>query len=152
MEGFLHAATFSTGNQIELSFEVDPKGINGNMNNVPYFSVYKTMLLSKIFRLKIEGCLIYGSKGEGIKALQDHSPLILQLFHHCFSPLLPKPGLMKCRRKAAIKGLQDERAVILQPFHSWFLPPLPQIAAFPLYFHSPLILVLQGLGSGGGKQ
>ena len=30
--------------------------------NLPYFSMYKTILLSKIFRLKIEGCLIHGSK------------------------------------------------------------------------------------------
>ena len=30
--------------------------------HIPYFSVYKTILLSKIFRLKIEGCLIHGSK------------------------------------------------------------------------------------------
>ena len=34
---------------------------NGDLD-LPYFSVYKTILLSKIFRLKIEGCLIHGSK------------------------------------------------------------------------------------------
>ena len=31
-------------------------------DDMPYFSMYKTILLCKIFRLKIEGRLIHGSK------------------------------------------------------------------------------------------
>ena len=54
---------------------------------VPYFSMYKTILLSKIFRLKIEGRLIHGNKLRREKNQVEGKAgikVILQAFDPCF--------------------------------------------------------------------
>ena len=66
-----------------------------HLPKIPYFSVYKTILLSKIFRLKIEGRLIHRSKlrkeqkqvegKAGIKAILQH--------FDPFPPTCAKPNL-----------------------------------------------------------
>ena len=53
--------------------------------------MYKTILLSKIFRLKIEGCLIHGSKLKREKQVEGIK-VILQGFDP-FPPTLAKPHL-----------------------------------------------------------
>ena len=64
-------------------------------HNIPYFSVYKTILLFKIFRLKIEGRLIHGSKlKREQKQVEGKAGIkvILQRFYP-FAPTLAKPHL-----------------------------------------------------------
>ena len=63
--------------------------------NILYFSVHKTILLSKIFRIKIEGRLIHGNKlRREQKQVEGKAGIkvILQVFDP-FSPILAKSHL-----------------------------------------------------------
>ena len=53
--------TISTGDWLH-DLPWMPKTTNMRQSYIPYFSMYKTILLSKIFRLKIGCHLIHGSK------------------------------------------------------------------------------------------
>ena len=72
---------------------------------IPYFSTYKTILLSKIFKLKIESRLIHGSKLRRKKQVEGKAGIkvILQGFDSCFPLYL----LSLSKRKAGIRVLQD---------------------------------------------
>ena len=93
------------------------------------FSVYKTILLSKIFRLKIEGCLIHRSKLRRVQK-QVEGKARIKLFLQGFNPCFPLHLLILSKRKSGIKVLQDH-----------FDP------CFPLCLLSPM-----GLNKRGGKE
>ena len=64
-------------------------------STIPHFSVYKTILLSKIFRLKIEGRLKHGSKLRREKKQVEGKAGIKATLQHFdpFPPTLAKPHL-----------------------------------------------------------